>query len=395
MQSFFKMPKYYKMIYRLSPRLVLATLLFAGMTSCHDHDKHGDHSEEDKSELEEHKHDNPNIVHLSPEDAARFGIKVEGVTPGSFCEAVRVAAEVLPSATDIATASATTSGILTLAEGVTQGSSVKAGQTIGRITSKGVSGGDPNASAKVAIDNAKRELDRLKPLLDDGLVTRKEYNDALAAYNSALAAFSPAAASGVVTAPRSGIITSLSASQGQYVETGAPIASISGTGTVTLRALLPVRESSFIPSISGAVITPHGTNEPPIDIADYNGRLLSVSTTSTETPGYIPVYFSMSANSPMLPGSASEVYIKGAVAQGVISVPVSALTEQLGEKFVYVKIGRDDYEKRPVSVGRSDGMRVEVRRGVAEGDSIVIAGLSFVRLAEQATVVPEGHSHNH
>lgn len=40
-------------------------------------------------------------------------------------------------------------------------------------------------------------------------------------------------------------------------------------------------------------------------------------------------------------------------------------------------------------------MRVEVRRGVAEGDSIVIAGLSFVRLAEQATVVPEGHSHNH
>lgn len=363
-------------------------------TACHNHESHGDHEEEGET-AGEHNHESPGIVHMSSEDAARFGVGVEAVVPGQFCEVVKVAGEVLPSASDVATASAHTSGVISLAPGITQGSNVKAGQLIARVTSKGVTGGDANVAAKVAVENAKRELDRLTPLLADGLVTRKEYNDALGAYNSAKASYSPSASSGSVTAPRSGVITSLVAQEGQFVDTGAPVAVISGAGTVTLRALLPVRDASFIPLVSGAVITPHGSQGEPVDIADYGGRLLSTSANSAETPGYIPVYFTLSSGSPVVPGTAAEVYLKGAVRNGVLTVPVSALTEQLGEKFVYVKHEDGDFEKRPVTIGRTDGIRAEILKGVAEGDSVVSAGLSFVRLAEQATVVPEGHSHNH
>ncbi len=370
-------------------------VILSGCTACHNHDSHGDHHEEGEEE-EEHHHDRPGIVHMSPEDAVRYGVEVEEIVPSPFREAIKVAGEVLPSASDVAAASAPTSGIVTFAQGITAGSSVKTGQLIARVSSKGISGGDSNQSAKVAIDNAKRELDRLKPLLEDGLVTKKDYNDALAAYNSAVAAYSPAAASGVVTAPRSGVITDIPVREGQYVETGAPVAMISGSGSLTIRALLPSSEAAFLSQISGAVVTPHGRGaESPVDIADYSGRFLSSSPASSETPGYIPVFFTISAAAPLRAGNASEIYLRGASREGILSVPSGALTEQLGEKFVYVKIGEDDYEKRPVTAGRSDGMRTEILGGITAGDSVVVGGVSFVRLAEQSTVVPEGHSHNH
>lgn len=374
----------------------LAVMTFMSMTimSCHNHNNH-DGADAGRGSEETHHHDKPGIVHLSNEDAVKFGVTVEPVSSGKFCDAVRVTGEIMPSASDAAVASAKTSGVLTLAPGITKGARVNAGQVIGRVSSKGMSGGDRDVAAKVAVDNSKRELDRLKSLLDDGLVTKKEYNEALAAYNSAVAAYSPAAASGSVTATRSGVITDIIAKQGEYVEAGAPVVSISGSGSISLRALLPNKDSQFVPQISGAVITPHGDNAEAVDISDYNGKILSVSQNSVETPGYIPIYFTISSESPLVPGSATEVYLKGREREGVISVPTSSVAEQMGEKFVFVKQGSDDYEKRFVNVGRSNGMRVEIINGIAEGDSVVVGGLSFVRLAEQSTVVPEGHSHNH
>lgn len=380
-------------------RLKLLSLLPAFVFgACHNHDAHGDHDEHnhEAEEAAEHHDHAPGIIHLEPEDAARLGVSAEGIVRAPFRDAVKVTAEVLPSAADMATASAPTAGIITYSAGITRGSEVKAGQVIARVSATKVSGGDANTAAKVAIDNAKRELDRLTPLLEDGLVTRREYNEALAAYESAKAAYSPAAASGTVKAPRSGVVTEIIAAEGAFVETGAPVATVSGSGSLTLRALLPASEASMLPKITGAVIAPHSTDSQAIDLSIYGGRLLSTaSSSSTETPGYIPVYFTFKNTAPVVAGSAAEAYLIAGEREGVLSVPVGAISEQMGEKFVFIKRDAEDYEKAPVTLGRSDGMRVEVLKGVAEGDSVVVRGTSFVRLAEQSTVVPEGHSHNH
>ena len=372
-------------------------------SSCgsHNHDDHENETEEhtvahDRLGEESEEGTKAGSIHMEPEDAKRYGVAVVDIQPGDFREAVKAAAEILPSSTDMATASASTSGVVHLAQGITQGSSVKAGQMIARINASGISGGDANAAAKTALDNAKRELDRVTPLLKDGLVTKKEYNDALAAYNTAKAAYSPKAASGVVTAPRSGVITSIPAGEGAFVNTGDPIALISGSGRLTLRALLPVKHASLLPILSGVVITPHGSEETSVDLSQFGGKLLSsTSAASTEAPGYIPVYYSFDNSAPVVAGSAAEVYLLGGNRQGVISVPVEALSEQLGEKFVYVKKGEHEYEKRHVNTGASNGMDVEVLAGLQPGEKVVVKGTSFVRLAEQSTVVPEGHSHSH
>lgn len=380
---------------------IVSPLAFSSCGS-HNHDDHENETKEhtvghaDNQTKETEEGSKAGAIHMEPEDAQRYGVAVVDIQRGVFKEAVKTAAEILPSSTDMATASASTSGVVQLAQGITQGSSVKAGQTIARIKGSGISGGDANAAGKAALDNAKRELDRVSPLLEDGLITKKEYNDALAAYNSAKAAYSPQAASGVVTAPRSGVITSIPAGEGAFVNTGDPVALISGSGRLTLRALLPVKHASLLPMLSGVVITPHGSEGTSVDLSQFGGKLLSsTSAASTEAPGYIPVYYSFDNSAPVVAGSAAEVFLLGGNRQGVISVPLEALSEQLGEKFVYVKTGEHEYEKRHVSTGASNGMDVEVLTGLKQGEKVVVKGTSFVRLAEQSTVVPEGHSHSH
>jgi len=361
------------------------------MASCHSHNESG-HADEHSDE-HAHNHGADEIV-LEPHEAQRLGVETDTVRKGSFTETLKVSGEVLPSSTDRGVVSAPTSGVIRLAAGINPGAQVHTGQTIAHITARNISGGDANNVAKVALDNAKRELDRVTPLLADGLVTKKEYNDALAAYEAAKAAYSPTAAAGTATAPRPGVITSVNVSDGEYVETGQAIATVAANSTLTLRALVPAAQAGFLPRVGGAVMSFH--NGQSVDIADFNGRLLSSAPASAgETPGYIPVYFSFNGSAPVIPGSATEVYLKGSERSEVISLPIDAIVEQMGETFVFTRKGDHAYMKRPVKLGNSDGLRVEIVDGINPGEIAVVKGATFVRLAEQATVAPEGHSHNH
>ena len=107
------------------------------------------------------------------------------------------------------------------------------------------------------------------------------------------------------------------------------------------------------------------------------------------------VYFTFTNSGSLLPGTPAEVYLLGQAREGVISVPVSAISEQQGRYFVVRKVDEECYEKVPVTLGTSDGARVEILDGVHAGDNIVTKGTVSVRLAESSGVVPEGHSHNH
>ena len=371
--------------------LFMTPILVFSMASCHSHNE-SEHADEHADE-HAHNHGADEIV-LEPHDAQRLGVEVDTVRPGAFTETLKVSGEILPSSTDRGVVSAPTSGVVRLAAGINPGAQVHTGQTIAQITARNISGGDANNAAKVAVDNAKRELDRITPLLADGLVTKKDYNDALAAYEAAKAAYSPAAASGVASAPRPGVITSVNVSDGEYVETGQALATIAANSTLTLRALVPVAEAEFPPRVGGAAMRFHSGQT--VDIADFNGRLLSSAPASAgETPGYIPVYFSFNGTAPVIPGSATEVYLKGSGRSEVISLPIDAIVEQMGETFVFIRKGDHVYMKRPVTLGNSDGSCVEIKEGVKAGETAVVKGATFVRLAEQATVAPEGHSHNH
>ena len=358
----------------------------------HEHE-HGNHEGHEHEGHEGHNHGTGPEIVLETEMAEKMGVSTEHVSHGKLNDVIRVSGRVEPSVTGAGTAVSPTSGIFSFAQGLGPGSKVTKGTIIGFVKSTDVTGGDVNATARIALETAQKELERLTPLYEKKLVTAEKYNAARAAYLSAQAAFSPQAASGRVTAPCSGTITEIMAVQGEFVQTGSPIVRVSDSSDLILIAEVPTRYSSFVPTINDAVIsTPAET----LNLSSIGGKRISDYTGISNKPGYIPVVFTFSGeNVSITTGSPVEVYLLGDERNGILTVPVSALTEYQGSYFVYIKIDDEGYLKTRVDTGASDGIRVEVISGLSEGDEVVVSGVTAVRLAETSGAVPEGHTHSH
>lgn len=333
-------------------------------------------------------------IALDPHMASQFGVEAATVTPGEFRSVVTVSGQIVDSPSSMSIVSAPNSGILHFVPGIAQGAKASAGMTIASISSAQMQGGDPNASSKVTLDAAKKELDRVTPLHADGIVSTKDYNAALQAYEQAKAAYSASAASGKAKATKSGVVTSLQAREGQFVNAGDPIATISSTTNLTLRADLPEKNYAMLPELTSAnVLTPYSNQW--LSLSSLGAKLVSAPASVSSQRGYVPVYFDFTNDGTFIPGSFVNVKLLGNPRQGVLSVPMSAISEQQGAYFVYEKIDDDCYRKIPVKLGMSDGIRVEIMQGLKGGENIVEEGMVAVRLAESSAVAPEGHSHNH
>lgn len=359
----------------------------------HEHDGH-EHEGHEHEGHEGHNHGSGSEITLSADQAKLLGVEVEHVEPRTFHNVIKASGEILETAQGSAVASAVTSGIVTFAGGVAEGSQVKAGQVIATVKSSGVTGGDPNAAARVAVENAQREVDRMRPLHEKGIVSTADWNAALGALAAAKAAYSPSASSGRVVTPQGGVITQLLVKQGQYVEAGTPIATVSSSTKLTLRADVPQRFYGDLASLTGAKVKPAYSNST-VDLSALGVQRVPATSATRARGGYVPVYFTFNGDGSLLPGSAVEVFLQGSPKTNAIVVPLTALSEQQGNFFVYVQLDDDGYLKSPVTVGANDGTDVEILSGLHDGDHVVVKGATAVRLAETQNVVPEGHSHNH
>ena len=381
--------------------VVTAYFFMMVTASCsHENNELAHHHHEDEHEHgHEHEHEGHDEnageeIILEPEKAERMGVKTLVVEPGAFCDVINATGVLSASTSTSGTASSPTSGILTLADGVAIGTEVRKGQVIGRVDASGVVGGDSNAASLAALNAAKYEVERLKPLYEQQLVTAEKYNEALAALKIAQASYSPAAATGTVTAPLGGIITELNVSQGQYVGPGDIVARISDGSQIVLTADVPDKYASQMENIANVNIRRTG-DDAAVDLAQFGLKRISGASMPSTKPGYVTAVFTFENNAGFIPGSIVEVYLLGNECEDVVSVPLSAITEQQGQHFVYVRLDEEGYMKSPVSLGRRDGQRVEILSGVHSGDEIVVEGVTALRLAETSGNVPEGHTHSH
>lgn len=366
----------------------------------HDHDEAHKHEQHDA----DHKHDHDGeekeenhkgVIVLEPETAELMGVRTAIVKAEPFSEVIKVSGVITDAPSGSGVVTAPVSGTVSFASGITQGCSVSAGSAIATVSTDKVAGGNTNLAAKAALDAARRELDRLKPLYEDRLVTASDYNAAVRAYDEARANYSSAAASGRATAPCAGIITALNVSSGQFVNAGDPIATISSNKKLTLRADVPQRYYASLRDIDDARIRlPYGQEA--VALSTLGGkRVAAAASASSDVPGYVPVYFTFDNDGSLVRGAGVEVYLLGRSGAPVISVPVGALSEQQGRMFVFVRLDKDCYRKTPVTTGRTDGFKTEIVSGLSEGEDVVVDGAVTVRLAESSGNVPEGHTHNH
>lgn len=368
----------------------------------HDHSHHSQEEKihhEEEGHNHEHEHDeheeNANEIVLEPSIANRFGVLCREVTPQQFNEIVKVSGQIISAPGDQAIASAKSSGIVSLAPGITEGKQISIGSAIASISAQNMAGGDANATAKATVEAAKRELDRITPLHAEGIVSTKDYNAANQAYEVARSAYSGSTSGSATTAPISGVITQILVQHGEFAEAGQPIAVISKNTRLTLRADLPEKYYKFLPTIVTANFRP-AYSDSIVKLDGINGKIVTKSTAVTPVQsGYIPVYFSFDNDGSVVPGSFAEIYLIGAIRPNRITVPIDAITEQQGKYYVYVRLDDKCYEKRLVSLGMSNGDEIEIISGLNVGENVVAHGAIIVKLAESSGAIPEGHSHNH
>ena len=363
----------------------------------HDHSAHGD-EEHDHGETEAGESEDPDEIVFTAEQASRTDFAVEEVVLSTFHAAIKTGGRIMPAQGDEVSVAAPAAGIVSFAgTGLSDGSQVSRGQRLFYISTKNIASGDLLSRNRAAYEKARGDYERAGKLLADRIVSQKEYDETKLAYENARAEYSAFAgsssASGIgVSTPIAGYVGSLAVNEGDFVEMGATLATVTQNRTLMLRAEVSQRYLPELRTVTGANFTDSysGTT---FKLSEMDGKLLSVGRIQTAANSLIPVTFQFRNTGNVLPGTYVEVALLGQAEDNVLAVPLSAVTEQQGLYYVYVQLDRDCYRRQEVRLGADDGDRVRILSGLAAGDRVVTRGAVNVRMAAASGSIPHTHEH--
>ena len=363
-----------------------------GHDSGHEHEHEHEHEEEHAHEGHSHAGETVMDTHRQEE----LGVSTWTVEPGEFSEVIHTSGQIASAIGDETTVVARTSGIVSLGR-LTEGAAIGKGAVIATVSSRDIGSGDQLAKARSTYENALKEYERDLQLREDNIVSESHLDKSKLAYEIAKAEYdalgggSPSSCV-TVTSPLGGFVKKLYVRQGDYVETGQPLATVSQNRRLSLRADVPEKDYGMVGLVTDANFKTASSSST-YSLSELGGRLVSYGRTSSEE-FYIPVTFEFDNKGDIVPGSYVEVFLKTTPLQSCITVPVEAVMEDQGVRYVFVRHESDSFLRREVEVGTSDGRKVLVRKGLEAGDEVVVSGAVHVKLAS-VTAVPSGHTHNH
>lgn len=374
---------------------ILFILIAFAMTlaGCHQHKEH----EHDSDDHTNHDH-SEDFIYFTQDQADAARVAVEVLSPDTFRQVIKTSGQILSGRGDEATVSATATGIVSFSKSsIASGSAVKAGESVVTISSNSLPDGDPIAKAKIAYETALKEYERASNLVKDQIISVKEYEQIRLMYETAKMNYEAQAsnysANGVrVTSSLGGFIKNLYVNQGDFVTVGQPIATISQNKKLQLRAEVSETYFSSISTINDANFKMAYDNKL-YKLSELNGKLISHGKASDGESFYIPITFEFDNIGNIIAGSFAEIFLLSTPQIDVISAPVSAITEEQGLYFVYIKTDDEHYRKQEVTLGETDGARVHIKSGLNAGDIVVTNGVYQVKLAATPSVIPEGHTH--
>lgn len=375
----------------------LCMFLFGGCGEhAHDHE-HENHDHEAEIHAEEKTAHSDEIV-LTPEKAKAAWVEAEVIHPGAFREVIQAGGQILSAQGQEATVVAASSGVVSFSRKIAEGIEVGQGSELLSVSAEHIQEGDPVRKAKVVYEKAKEEYERAEKLVGSQIVSQKEFAALREAYQNARLTYeallpSKSGKGVAVKAPIGGFVKNCLVKEGDYVTVGQPLMTVTQMRRLVLKADVSERYYAQLPRIVSANFkTPY--NNKVYCLENLGGKVLSFGKSSGDTSYYVPVTFEFDNRGDMVPGAFVEVFLLSGERQGVISLPESALTEEQGLYFVYLKLDDECYKKQEVQLGTSNGERVEILSGLKDGDTVVTRGAIHVKLAAASNAIP-AHSHNH
>lgn len=361
------------------------------------------HSEEDihtdgTAHNDEEGAHSPDEIIISKEKAIEAGIKSSIVTPGNFNEIIKTSGKILPAIGNEQTITAPTEGNVIFIDNISEGSRVRQDGCIAHITTKKTVGTNKPDYIEVRYEIAKKEFDRASVLVKDNIISEKEYNDAKQEYEQAKIDYETLmrrkCKDGLSVAPGiNGYVKNFLVKNGEYVQSGQAIMTVTQTQKLYLRADVSERDLYALPNISSANFTTSYDNKV-YELGKMSGKLISSGKSVDESSVYIPVTFEFNNTGNIIPGTYAEIYLISTPLKDVISLPVTAISEEQGHFFVYKKTCEDSYKKQEVTLGNDNGKMVQILSGITPGDNIVTEGAYQIKLESASHTIP-AHTHEH
>lgn len=316
---------------------------------------------------------------------------------------IATAAQIQPTPGAQVEVIAKASGIVSFKEGfVTEGQSVSEGKELFSLQCGGMMENSMHQyfiKTSSEYERARREYERKKSLAESKIVSESELLEAKTEYDNAAANFNHlkqnfAEDRQIVKAPLNGYIKDIYVQNGQFVEAGQTILTVSQNRKLQLKAELPASYYPQLKSIKEANIREMNA-EKSYSLEELNGRLLSYGkSTSLDNP-LIPVIFEIDNVLDAIPGTFVNLYIKTQGETPRLSVPTTAIVEEMGNYCVFVQITPELFEKRSVIIGQNDGFRTEIKEGLYEGERIVSKGAQIVKISQATGALDPhaGHAH--
>lgn len=320
-----------------------------------------------------------------------------------FGQVIRTMAQIQPSQGDERVVTAKTSGIVAIPEaGLVDGKSVSAGQTLFYIESGDMADNNLSVRYREAESNynlTKKEYERKQELAKDKIVSESELLQARANYETAEAVYNNlrrnfAAGRQSVTAPIAGFVKQLLVRNGEYIEAGQPIVTVSQNRNLFIKAEIQPKYYPLLNNISTAKFRILN-DETVYTLDELNGRLVSYGKSVETNRPLLPVVFQVDNSVELLPGAFVEMYIKTRGQQSTLTVPNVSLVEEMGNYFVYVQLTPEYFEKREVKIGQTDGERTEILSGLKESERVVAKGAVLVKLTQATGTLDAESGHVH
>ncbi len=320
-----------------------------------------------------------------------------------FGQVIKTTAQVQSAPGDEVIISAKADGVVVLSsDNILEGKSVSNGQTLFSITSNGLSGNNTVvqfAEAKNNFEKSEADYDRAKELAKDKIVSAKEllnaknlYDNAKAVYSNMNKNFSSSGQS--VKSPMNGFVKQVFFQNGQSVEAGQAVVSVSQNKTLLLRAEVQQKYASILGSIRTATIRTLNDNQT-YTLEQLNGKVLSYGKTANSDNYLLPVNLQIDNKGSFVSGGFVEIYLKSLTNSQALTIPNPSLLEEQGVYYVYVQVNPELFEKREVKIAGTDGLSTEIINGITEKERIATKGAMMIKLA-QATGTLDAHSgHTH
>jgi membrane fusion protein (multidrug efflux system) len=126
------------------------------------------------------------------------------------------------------------------------------------------------------------------------------------------------------------------------------------------------------------------------DIYPFNGSISLIDRAVDPQTGTIKTRLVFPNDKNLLKaGMSTTVRVLNNASQKSLTIPYKAITEQLGEFFVYVVGDSNKVSQRKLALGKQIGMNIIVKDGLKEGEKIVVQGVQNLREGAVITTPPK------